>query len=203
MEPGTLLVLYTDGLSGGVGELSRETLEAAVAAYGDELERLGDGLMGSGVGQDRRADDAALLLLRYEGPEREVKESIRRLHLHRHDFQGVRRARRFLTTSLDTWHLASLSDSAEVLASEVVTNALVHGDSDVDVCLRKYPDHLRVEVRDSDSHPAMLVDLGPDEDKAEGGRGLVIVSALASSWGNSPSGRGKTVWFEMDTQEAP
>ncbi|MGW7244094.1 SpoIIE family protein phosphatase [Streptomyces sp. NPDC054804] len=201
MEPGTLLVLYTDGVSGRGGELARKTLEAALADSGDELERLGDGLMGSGVGQARRVDDAALLLLRYEGPAREVKESIRRLHLHRHDYQGVRRARRFLTTSLESWHLASLSDSAEVLASEVVTNAIVHGDSDVDVCLRKYPDHLRMEVRDSDSHPAMLVDLGPDEDKAEGGRGLVIVSALASSWGNSPSGRGKTVWFEMDTQE--
>lgn len=202
LEPGTLLVLYTDGLSGRGGELTRETLEAAVAASGDELELLGDRLMGSGVGGTPRADDAALLLLRYEGPSVEVKEYIRRLHLHRHDYQGVRRARHFLTASLDNWHLAELSDSAEVLASEVVTNALVHGDSDVDLCLRRYPDHLRVEVRDSDSHPAMLVDLGPDEDKAEGGRGLVIVSALASSWGNSPSGRGKTVWFEMDTVEA-
>ncbi|MER5916611.1 ATP-binding SpoIIE family protein phosphatase [Streptomyces sp. NPDC001982] len=201
LEPATLLVLYTDGLSGG--ELAQETLEAAVAASGDELEMLGDRLMGSGAGQAPRADDAALLLLRYEGPSAEVKEYIRRLHVLRHDFQGVRRTRHFLTTCLDGWHLDSLSDSAEVLASEVVTNALVHGDSDVDVCLRRYPDHLRVEVRDSDSHPAMLVDLGPDEDKAEGGRGLVIVSALASSWGNSPSGRGKTVWFEMDAQEAP
>ncbi|MEU6574892.1 ATP-binding SpoIIE family protein phosphatase [Streptomyces sp. NPDC046805] len=201
MDPGTLLVLYTDGLSGVGGELARETLEAAVALSGDELERLGDGLMGSPVGHARRVDDAALLLLRYEGPAREVKESIRQLHLQRHDYQGAQRARRFLTAALDGWHLASLCDSAEVLASEVVTNALIHGDSDVDVCLRKYPDHLRVEVRDSDAHPAMLVDLGPDEDKAEGGRGLVIVSALASSWGNSPSGRGKTVWFEMDTHE--
>ncbi|GAA3823834.1 hypothetical protein GCM10022206_72700 [Streptomyces chiangmaiensis] len=36
-------------------------------------------------------------------------------------------------------------------------------------------------------------------DQAEGGRGLVIVSAPASAWGNSPSGRGKTVWFELPT----
>ncbi|MGW2937754.1 SpoIIE family protein phosphatase [Streptomyces sp. NPDC001156] len=202
LDPATLLVLYTDGLSGGASELARETLEAAVAASGGELETLGDRLMDSGLGRTLRADDAALLLLRYEGPSAEVKEFIKRLHVHRHDFQGVRRTRQFLTTSLGGWHLASLTDSAAVLASEVVTNALVHGDSDVDVCLRRYPDHLRVEVRDSDSHPAMLVDLGPDEAEAEGGRGLVIVSALASSWGNSPSGRGKTVWFEMDTQEA-
>ncbi|MFE5374900.1 SpoIIE family protein phosphatase [Streptomyces mirabilis] len=198
LEPATLLVLYTDGLSGREYALAPETLEAAVVASGDELETLGDRLMGSGVGRPPRADDAALLLLRYEGPSAEAKGRIGLLHVHRHDFQGVRRTRQFLSTCLDGWHLESLSDSAEVLASEVVTNALLHGDSDVDVCLRSYPDRLRVEVRDCDSHPAMLVDLGPDEDKAEGGRGMLIVSALASSWGNSPSGRGKTVWFEME-----
>lgn len=37
------------------------------------------------------------------------------------------------------------------------------------------------------------------EDEAEGGRGLLIVSALADTWGNSPGGRGKTVWFELPT----
>jgi anti-sigma regulatory factor (Ser/Thr protein kinase) len=202
LEPATLLVLYTDGLSGREGELAQETLEAAIADSGDELETLGDQLMGRAAARTTRADDAALLLLRYEGPSAEAKESVRGLHLHRHDFQGVRRTRQFLDTCLSGWHLDQVSDSAKVAASEVVTNALVHADSDVDVCLRRYPDHLRVEVRDSDSHPAMLVDLGPDEDKAEGGRGLVIVSALTSSWGNSPSGRGKTVWFEMEATAA-
>jgi anti-sigma regulatory factor (Ser/Thr protein kinase) len=199
LEPATLLVLYTDGLSGRDEELTRETLEAAIADSGDELETLGDQLMGRAATRASPTDDAALLLLRYEGPSAEAKESIRGLHVHRHDFQGVRRTRQFLCSSLEGWHLDQISDSAELLASEVVTNALVHGDSDVDVCLRRYPDHLRVEVRDTDSHPAMLVDLGPDEDKAEGGRGMLIVSALASSWGNSPSGRGKTVWFEIET----
>lgn len=202
LDPATLCVLYTDGLSGREYELPRETLEAAIAASSDELETLGDRLMRPGSGWAPRADDAALLLLRYEGPSANAKESIKRLHVHRHDFQGVRHARQFLAACLDYWHLVPLSDSAELLTSEVVTNALVHGDSDVDVCLRMYPDHLRVEVRDSDSHPAMLMDLGPEEGSAEGGRGILIVSALASSWGNSPSGRGKTVWFELDTQTA-
>ncbi|MGW2939858.1 SpoIIE family protein phosphatase [Streptomyces sp. NPDC001156] len=202
LEPATLLVLYTNGLSGREGELALETLEASIVASGDELETLGDQLMIRTGRPAPRADDAALLLLRYEGPSAQAQEYVRLLHVDRHDFQGVGRTRKFLCGCLDGWHLTSLSDSAEVLTSEVVTNALLHGDSDVDVCLRGYPDHLRVEVRDSDSHPAMLVDLGPDEDKAEGGRGLLIVSALASSWGNSPSGRGKTVWFEVDAREA-
>jgi anti-sigma regulatory factor (Ser/Thr protein kinase) len=92
-----------------------------------------------------------------------------------------------------------MTEEAELLASEVVTNALIHGDSDVDIHVRGYPERVRVEVRDSDPHLALPVSLGLAEDEAEGGRGLVIVSAMASAWGNSPSGRGKTVWFELRT----
>ncbi|MFJ8720461.1 ATP-binding protein [Streptomyces sp. NPDC093269] len=94
---------------------------------------------------------------------------------------------------------SSMADDEELLLSEIVTNGLVHGDSDVYVYVRKYPERLRVEVRDSDPHPAAAVTVPREEDQAEGGRGLVIVSALASAWGNSPSGRGKTVWFELPT----
>lgn len=201
LEPGTLLVLYTDGLSGREGELPRETLETAVEASGGELETLGDRLIGAAGRQAARQDDATLLLLRYEGPSAVSREYVRRLTVHRHDLQGVRRIRKFLADCLEEWSLDTLCDSAEVLASEIVTNALIHGDSDVDVSLRRYPDRFRMEVRDSDSHPAMIVALDEQGDTAEGGRGMVIVETLASSWGNSPSGRGKTVWFEMDTHE--
>jgi anti-sigma regulatory factor (Ser/Thr protein kinase) len=201
VEPAALLVLYTDGLSGRDGELARASVESAIEGSNDELETIGDRLIGRVGTRTARQDDAALLLLRYEGPSSVAKEYVRRLTVHRHDLQGVARARRFLDHCLDEWDLGPLSDSAELLASEVVTNALIHGDSDVDVCLRRYPDRFRMEVRDSDSHPAMLVTLDRAADQAEGGRGMVIVSALASSWGNSPSGRGKTVWFEMNTDE--
>jgi anti-sigma regulatory factor (Ser/Thr protein kinase) len=114
--------------------------------------------------------------------------------------QGVHRTRKELREWLRSWSLDSAVDEAELLTSEVVTNALVHGDSDVSVCVRQYPDHIRVEVRDSDPHPARPVTVPRAEDEAEGGRGLLIVSALASGWGNSPSGRGKTVWFELPTE---
>ncbi|WP_369251153.1 ATP-binding protein [Streptomyces sp. R41] len=85
--------------------------------------------------------------------------------------------------------------------SEVVTNGLVHGDSDVYVYVREFPERIRVEVRHSDPHLAKAVTVPREEDQAEGGRGLVIVSAPASAWGNSPSGRGKTVWFELPTPD--
>jgi hypothetical protein len=72
--------------------------------------------------------------------------------------------------------------------------------------LRAYPDHIRVEVRDSNSRPPVLVaNLKPDgtgSDEDESGRGMLIVDALASAWGSSPAGRGKTTWFELDLQPA-
>ncbi|MGW3625980.1 ATP-binding SpoIIE family protein phosphatase [Streptomyces sp. NPDC000880] len=200
LAPGTLLALYTDGLVGSDDQhasTAQAALEAALADSGDELETLGDRLIGSASQHPARADDTALLLLRYEGAQEGTQLHIRRLGIHRRDLQGVRRARLFLREWLNSCQLTPLCDEAELLVSEVVTNALVHGDSDVDMHVRRYPGRVRVEVRDSDPHLALPVAFPLADDEAEGGRGLVIVSAMASSWGNSPSGRGKTVWFEL------
>lgn len=96
--------------------------------------------------------------------------------------------------------LEGVSYEVELLATELVTNALLHADSDVDVRLREYPDRIRVEVRDCDPRPPLPAPITVTEQgdiDAEHGRGLVIVEAMASAWGNSPSGRGKSVWFEM------
>ncbi|MDX3226293.1 SpoIIE family protein phosphatase [Streptomyces sp. ME19-01-6] len=202
LAPGTLIMLYTGDLAEPVGQPTGrfiDTLEAALADSGGELETLGDRLIGGIASRPARADDAALLLVRYEGPSAGSHLHVRSLAIHRRDLQGVRRARRFLREWLHSVELTPMSEEAELLASEVVTNALIHGDSDVDMHVRRYPERIRVEVRDSDPHPALPVSLGLAEDEAEGGRGLVIVSAMASAWGNSPSGRGKTVWFELPT----
>lgn len=204
LDPGSLIALYTDGLVQSGGQSARkvtDALEAAVAAAGDELETLGDQMVDSLTDRPARGDDAALLLMRYEGPPAASQPHLRSFAIHRRDLQGVRRARQFLRDWLRSVELAGMSEEAELLASEVVTNALIHGDSDVDIHVRRYPGRVRVEVRDSDPHLALPAALGLAEDEAEGGRGLVIVSAMASAWGNSPSGRGKTVWFEMSTPE--
>lgn len=201
LEPETLLALYTDGLAEGT-----ESVEAGDMILAEldrspdgELETLGDRLI-AGAGGNSRADDAALLLIRYEGRGGgDTQRSVRSLAISRRDMQGVRRTRRFLREWLEGWDLSPMAETMELLTSEVVTNALVHGDSDVDVHVRRYPDRIRVEVRDTDPSPALPVFLSTSDDEAEGGRGLVIVSALATAWGNSPSGRGKTVWFEIGT----
>ncbi len=205
LEPGTLVALYTDGLVDADDpddeRSMRISLEDALAGSGGELETLGDLMIGGISKLPARADDAALLLLRYEGASAEAQLHVQRLAIHRRDLQGVGRAREFLREWLRSVKLDPLAEDAELLASEVVTNALVHGDSDVDVHVRRYPERVRIEVRDSDPHLALPVPEPVGDDEAEGGRGLVIVSAMASAWGNSPSGRGKTVWFELATPD--
>ena len=85
-------------------------------------------------------------------------------------------------------------DSAELLVSEVVTNAVIHGRSDVRLRLLVSACSVRVEVADDNSrHPAAQ----PREDDALDGRGLTIVDMVASAWGVVDDGVGKTVWFEI------
>ncbi|MGW7648275.1 SpoIIE family protein phosphatase [Streptomyces bobili] len=198
LEPGSLVAFYTDGfLSAGPGrEINPQVIDAAYTVAHGQLEAIGDEVVRQTSVQSHIADDAALLLLRYEEPAAQARHYVRRMEIPRRDLLGVQRARRFLSEWLSAWRLEALDDDAQLMLSEIVTNALVHADSDVDLRIRRYPDFLRVEVRDSDPHPAINVGtLG--EDHAESGRGIMIVSALASQWGNSPSGRGKTVWFEL------
>jgi anti-sigma regulatory factor (Ser/Thr protein kinase)/GAF domain-containing protein len=202
LEPGTLLAFYTNGLAGLGGDVDPKVVSAAFDDPGN-LESVGDRLIrGFSESPLRCSDDAALLLVVYEGPSAEAQHNVRQLRIHRRDLHGAQRTRRLLREWLAGWELSAMADDEELLVSEVVTNGLVHGDSDVYVYVHKYPERIRVEVRDSDPHLAQAVTVPRDEDQAEGGRGLVIVSALASAWGNSPSGRGKTVWFELPMPDA-
>ncbi|MEU8624662.1 ATP-binding protein [Streptomyces sp. NPDC048669] len=85
---------------------------------------------------------------------------------------------------------------AELLLSELVTNALVHTDDGAVVAVSVAPRGLRVEVRDF--VPGMPVSHVPNADDGTHGRGLILVESLADSWGISPQALGKTVWFELD-----
>jgi len=206
LSPGGIMALYTDGLLDArqVGaDAAAERLSRLLAeGRAQNLEVVADQLISASRPQALREDDAALLLLRYEGAQERTHRRVARASVQRHDLQRVGHIRHILRDLLRDWDMDVLVDDLELLASEVVTNALIHAHSEVDVRLREYPDHLRVEVRDSDPHPPVPVAfVGPDEpgnQEAESGRGLLIVDALASAWGSSPAGRGKTTWFELE-----
>jgi anti-sigma regulatory factor (Ser/Thr protein kinase) len=97
------------------------------------------------------------------------------LHIQRRDLQGVKTARDFVHDRLSSCELRDMSDALQLIASEIVTNALIHAGSDVDVRLRAFADHVRLEVRDSDSNPPVPSPLALREEEnveAEHGRGL-------------------------------
>lgn len=89
------------------------------------------------------------------------------------------------------------ADAAALLASEVVTNAVLHGVGDITFGLLAGHRQVRVEVGDDDARRPSPKAV--DED-ALGGRGLQIVEALASSWGVLDHPPGKVVWFTVPAQ---
>jgi hypothetical protein len=99
------------------------------------------------------------------------------------------------------WGKPGRSEIAELLTSELVTNALVHTDRDA-VLTATVGSHggLRVEVRDfAARRPRLRM---PNADDCTNGRGLILVQSLADAWGVRAHGVGKVVWFELDAVPA-
>jgi anti-sigma regulatory factor (Ser/Thr protein kinase) len=84
--------------------------------------------------------------------------------------------------------------TAELLTSELVTNALEHGSGDINVLVSPISAGIRVDVADTSSLEPVRRAPALDD---EGGRGMLIVDTLATAWGIEPlpQGGGKTVWF--------
>jgi anti-sigma regulatory factor (Ser/Thr protein kinase) len=95
---------------------------------------------------------------------------------------------------LKRWGLEDLIDSSELLVSELVTNAIKYANGEVMLRLILEPDTLVCEVHDSS--PALPRVLQVDKD-AENGRGLHVVSQMASRWGVRRTASGKVVWCEQ------
>ncbi|MDJ0340737.1 ATP-binding protein [Streptomyces sp. H10-C2] len=129
---------------------------------------------------------------------RELRHSLRHA-----DFSAIAESRRLLREQLRHWGVPGLADIAELLASELVTNALQHTDSGavLTATLTGGPVHrLRIEVHDhATRHPRLRA---PGGENATSGRGLLLVQALADSWGVRSMGAGKVVWFELDVDTA-
>jgi len=102
-------------------------------------------------------------------------------------------ARHFVRTSL-TEIDSSVLDAVELLTSELVTNAVVHAGSEPRLVLLLLPDRIRVEVHDAD--PTLPAQREPDPASA-GGRGLLLLDQIATSWGVEATDEGKLVWFEV------
>lgn len=85
-------------------------------------------------------------------------------------------------------------ETVELLASEVIANAVLHSGAPCDVAVTRIDERLRIEVTDTDLSLPSAVEAGPND---ESGRGLLLVDALADAWGTQPEPCGKTTWFEI------
>lgn len=108
-------------------------------------------------------------------------------------------SRRFVRQTLtDAGVEPSLIDSAELVASELVTNAVLHATTGPTVSLKVGEESVRLEVRDSTSVLPMARAYSTD---AETGRGLAMVTALSADWGVIPDPAGKTVWAVIERSD--
>lgn len=223
LDPGDTLLLASNGLlesrradpDAGVEHL-REVLADPIEAFEqpaeeaadfDEplgeaehpmLEALADRIIDDAADEAGREDDIALLLMRWDAvPDGTGTRWLRRT-VAQADLARISEVRADLREAAQRWNVADLADTAELLVSEVVTNALVHTDGDTVLTVQLSGSggrrRLRVEVEDDSGQ--WLRRRTPGE-QASSGRGLLLVEQLADAWGVQPKGDGKRVWFEL------
>ncbi len=108
----------------------------------------------------------------------------------------VSRARHLVGSHLAARGLdAEVSEVATLLVSELVTNALLHGSPPIRLLATTTAAALRVEIHDAAVH--VMPAIRPRQAQQLGGRGLQLVSALATRWGAAARDDEKYVWFEL------
>lgn len=188
---GSWLVLCTDGLV----EVRGQGIDAGLAALCAHVieprqtpEDVCAQILARLHSEDRR-DDVALLVARFDGvDERDVVRWSLPL-----DRCAVATARESTRRQLALWGLDKLSDTAELLVSELVTNAIRAASYEVELRLMRVG-KLLVEVSDDNHNLPQLQRADPDDVR---GRGLALVSHLSRRWGTSRKAVGKVVWFEL------
>lgn len=190
------IAAYTDGLversdrdlDEQIGVLKTQ-LSGAIAA-GQSLEEAADQILGAfRPVSGEPSDDITLLLTRIpDRPQSIVAWTLEPLP------RSAGTARHNVREALAQWGHLALADTACLLVTEILTNAIRHARCPIKLTLCRAADELIVEVTDdSPEFPQRRLPDADDED----GRGLVLVEALAESWGARPAVPGKTVWFTV------
>ncbi|MCX5360059.1 SpoIIE family protein phosphatase [Streptomyces sp. NBC_00124] len=191
LAEGSQLVLYTDGLI----EDRHRDIDAGLERLGAVLARAGrppeetceavlDALLPA-----RPSDDVALLVARTHALD---SDRVAQWDVPS-DPAAVSRFRAAVTEQLAAWGLEELSFTVELVASELVTNAIRHATGPVR--LRLLRDRALIcEVSDGSSTSPRLR-RAKNED--EGGRGLFLVAQLTERWGTRYTPEGKIIWTEL------
>ncbi|MEU6703562.1 ATP-binding SpoIIE family protein phosphatase [Streptomyces wuyuanensis] len=194
LAPGSVLALYTDGLiergEGDIDEGMRDLADRLTRA--EVLERPLRHARHDIVADlppGRLKDDVTLLLAR----TREVPAGSTATWMLDADPAVVADARHLVLEQLTRWDLDELGFTTELIASELVTNAIRYAGGPVRLRLIR-TDALTCEVSDpSNTQPRMR----RARTSEEGGRGLYLVAQLSRRWGSRYTREGKTVWSEQ------
>ena len=109
--------------------------------------------------------------------------------------ESVARLRGEAHLVLHWWSLDDLSWAVELLLSELAGNVVRHAGTPYEVTMAWDRHTLRVSIGDASTAPPQPRVHVPESDF--GGRGLLLVSNVATRWGWEPVGQGKVVWFEL------
>ena len=193
IEDGSLLVMYTDGLvekrtediDQGLAGLQNLFGPDSASAPLDDLCRLAL----AGVYDDHQRDDIAILMarLRRIGADRHVTWNLTP------KLTAARRARSLIRRPLRQWGLTDLIPVAELVVSELVTNAVRYAQSKISLRL-VLEGALFCEILDDSAALPRLRQASEDDER---GRGLQVVSQVAQRWGTRRTGTGKVVWCEL------
>lgn len=193
VRPDSMLAFFTDGLvesRGGDIEEGMERLRSALAradssgTLGEISQSIFDDVLPQGP-----SDDVALLLARTHALS---SDQVAEWELEA-DLALVARARELVVGRLSDWELDELGFVTELVASELVTNAIRYAGGPVR--LRLIRDRVLVcEVSDSSSTQPRL---RRARETDEGGRGLFLVAQLTDRWGCRFTSSGKTIWTEQ------
>lgn len=190
VEDGSRLVLCTDGLLERRDrdiDVGLEELRAHLAGSSPYLDSTCDAVL-KALTTTVPSDDIALVAVGFDGI---AKDDVATWNLPA-EASMVPEARAMVAAKLAEWGLAALTDAVQLMVSELVTNALVHGAGSIAMRLIRGT-ALLCEVYDDGNE---LPRLRHADATDESGRGLHLVSHLAERWGTNRTERGKVVWFE-------
>ncbi|MGV9249887.1 SpoIIE family protein phosphatase [Streptomyces sp. NPDC003697] len=201
LDSGNTLVLCTDGLveqpGADLDDGIRE-LVSLVAGAPEDVHDLADRLID--VAEEREGDDdVALLLLRRRGLAERRPVGRLQQHVAPGDPQALAEARHTIRTAVRAWGARERSEEIELVADELITNALMHTEGAATVTLRVLTGihrerRLRIEVEDSSS---VLPRRREPGEAGVSGRGLLLVDRLTDVWGVEARGGGKCLWCEF------
>ncbi|MEU6282780.1 SpoIIE family protein phosphatase [Streptomyces sp. NPDC047028] len=194
---GCLLALYTDGLitaSGYDPDIGLERLRFALAHPDRPLEEICD-TMERTLLPDRPRDDVAFLVAR---PSPLSAADVASWDLA-FEPAAAGRARALTIDRLTRWRLDDLSFTAELIVSELVTNAVRHARGPVALRLIRTENRIILAVLDHSNTSPHLRRARLGE---EGGRGLFLVAQFALRWGTRYTTDGKVIWAELPVPSA-